>query len=128
MGQLLKKAGSLILAIGALALVLFNAAINHGCGGARSAEPAAQVPADTKADSKVAPDSEARPASEPPVGVPSAAAEADPECEERSYMHATKAPVWMAEDKCRRRAAAVKGAAEPAAESDAPSPTQQQAP
>lgn len=120
MRQLLKKAGSLILAIGALALVLFNAAVNHGCGGARSAEPAAQV----------APASEPPRASEPPVaaGVPSAPAAADPECEEPSYMHATKAPVWMAEDKCRRRAAGVKGAAEPATPGNAPSPQQQQAP
>jgi hypothetical protein len=118
MGQLLKKAGSLTLAVGALSLVLFNAAVNHGCGGARPAEPAAQM----------APASESPPASEPPVavGVPSASAAADPDCETPSYMHATKAPVWVP-DKCRGKAAGVKGVAEPAEQSKAPAP-QQQAP
>lgn len=121
MRQLLKKAGSLTLAVGALSLVLFNAAVNHGCGGARPAEPAAQM----------APASEPLRTSEPPVavgaGVPSASGAADPDCEMPYYMHATKAPVLI-RDECRAKAARVEGAAEPAVQSDAPAPQQQQAP
>jgi hypothetical protein len=118
MRQLLRKAGSLTFAVGALSLLLFNAAVSHGCGGARPAEPAAQT----------APESEPRRASEARVaGVPSASGAADPDCETPSYMHATKAPVWMAEDECRRRAGGVSGVAEPAERNNAPAP-QQQAP
>jgi hypothetical protein len=116
MRQLLRKAGSLTFAVGALSLLLFNAAVNHGCGSARPAEPAAQM----------------APASEPlrtpaAAGVPSASVAADPECKIPPYMYATKAPVWMLEKDFCGKGAGVNGVAEPAEQSNAPA-AQQQAP
>jgi hypothetical protein len=110
MRELLKKAWSLTFAAGALSLVMINAAVNHGCGGARPPESVSQA----------APPS-VTPRSEPDAG-------ADSGCEEPSYMHATKAPVWTWEDHCRRKGNAVKGATEPPAPSNALLPSQQQAP
>ncbi len=91
MRELAKKAGSLALAAGALALVLANAAVTHGCSAARPPG---------------APSS----ASSPPSSVDVAAAKPDPDCVVPSYMYATKAPIFVP-PKCRGEAAS-----EPAAQ------------
>jgi hypothetical protein len=98
MRELLKKAGSLALGLGALSLVLFHAAVNHGCGGSR-AEPAAQAgPEPAVLAPSSAPPSPAATANHASASAPSASP--DPDCERPSYMHATKAPVFVPE-KCR---------------------------
>ena len=112
MRELLKKAGSLALGIGALGLVLFHAAVNHGCGGSR-AEPATQVAPEPVGEAPGAPANHAAVA---PNEAP------DPDCEEPSYLHATKAPVFVPE-KCRPGHGAK--VSEPAVPNSAP---QQQAP
>lgn len=96
MRELLKKAGSLALGLGALSLVLFHAAVNHGCGGSRP-EPAAQAGPEP-AGIAPSPPSPAATANHASVSAPSATP--DPDCEQPSYMHATKAPVFVPE-KCR---------------------------
>lgn len=104
MSELLKKAGSLALGVGALSLVLLNAAMTHGCGGSRLSEPAPQVAAEPPPEAaSPAPASSLSSLSSPPPPPASAAAAPTPEpnglfgaegdCEEAPYMAATKAPV-----------------------------------
>jgi hypothetical protein len=104
MRELLKKAGSLALAIGALGLVLANAAVHHGCGGSRHA-PAVQ----------------AAPAPAP------VAAGTDPDCQMPDYMHATKAPVFLP-PKCHPSREREQGSAEPAAQENEAESAPRQAP
>jgi hypothetical protein len=68
-----KKLGSLVLGVGALGLVLANAAMTHGC----ASSPPTQVP--------------------PNAAPPNAAAESPKSnpCDPPSYMYATKAPIWV---------------------------------
>jgi len=84
MRNLFKKLGSLALGVGALTLVLSNAALTHGC--ARS--PTAQAPqAGTASEA-----SESSGSDNPAV---SEKAAANPNCTPPSYMYATKAPIWV---------------------------------
>ena len=84
MREFSKKLGSLALGVGALSLVLVNAAMTHGC--ARSSTPAVSPQAGRPSEVAT------------PASTGSAAAEngaANPDCTPAPYMYATKAPVWM---------------------------------
>jgi hypothetical protein len=85
MRELLKKLGSLTLGVGALALVLANAAMTHGCARSstvqvtpRSGPPSAGAEPKTSEGTTLAGDGSANPKCTPP-----------------SYMYATKAPIWV---------------------------------
>lgn len=85
MRELLKKLGSVTLGVGALALVLANAAMTHGCARSstaqvtpRSGPPSAGAEPKTSEGTTVAGESSA-----------------DPKCTPPSYMYATKAPIWV---------------------------------
>jgi hypothetical protein len=100
MSERLKKAGSLALGIGALSLVLFNAAMTHGCGGSRAGEPTPQVASEPPAEAEplVAPKASASSSPNPKPMVSTAAKVeelfgGDGDCEEPPYMPATKAAV-----------------------------------
>ena len=86
MRDLLKKVGSSVLGLGALALVLVNAAMTHGC--ARASNTQASPPPSPSPGAVV----------EAP-GLPAAnaasASSANDPCRPPSYMFATKAPVWI---------------------------------
>lgn len=90
MRELSKKVGSLALGVGALSLLLANAAFTHGCGGSRPDPVVTQVevPAPVNAEHR-------------PAAAPAEPASAGDDCGEPEYMHATKAPVWMTERNCR---------------------------
>lgn len=100
MRELAKKVGSLALAVGALTLVLFNAALNHGCA---SSQPAARAepgrddlrPPSPGAGSErakaVAPTASMAPSLRDVDGSGPGLA-GDEDCDP-SYMYATKAPV-----------------------------------
>jgi hypothetical protein len=91
-----KKVGSLVLGIGALSLLLANAALTHGCGGARREAPVPQVetPPAAAGPAPTEPSPVAQPS--PPQTVEAPAASAEPDCEEAPpYLHATKAPVYL---------------------------------
>jgi hypothetical protein len=80
MRKLFEKAGSLLLGMGALGLLLTNAAMTHGCA---SSPPQQATPGGNASGIQ---------------GDPSA----DPDCEVPEYLYATKAPVWsMLPPKCR---------------------------
>jgi hypothetical protein len=108
MGELAKKVGSLALAVGALALVLVNAGLNHGCAGS---QPAANAQAEPGRDDLRPPNPDAGPGRAKPTA-PTADTEpshpdvnggglglAGDDCGS-SYMPATKAPIFRM-DKCR---------------------------
>jgi hypothetical protein len=77
MASRLKKVGSLGLGLCALALVMANAAMTHGCAGSQATQQATSPPGATS----------------PPA--------TDPDCVAPSYMYATKAPVyWTPPIKC----------------------------
>jgi hypothetical protein len=121
MRDLVKKVGSLVLGIGALSLLLANAALTHGCSGARRDAPATQVgeppPAATEEQPRAAEPS-------PPAGAAPAASSEDEDCDEAPhYMHATKAPV-MPMRRCGKSTPSAKRTAEPAS----PKNNAQQAP
>jgi len=66
----IKKAGSLVLGVGALGLALVHAAATHGCASSNTqAQAPAAEPAPSGADSE--------------------------RCKVPSYMYATKAPIWL---------------------------------
>jgi hypothetical protein len=92
MRELMKKVGSLVLGVGALALVLANAAMTHGCARSTTAQVTPQAGPPSAA-------------SEPPSANPTATAAgggANPNCTPPSYMYATKAPIWtMLPPECR---------------------------
>jgi hypothetical protein len=98
MSDLVKKVGSLLLASGALSLILLNAGMSQGCGGARR-------------DGAVIQASPPPPETAKELG----AAEApDSDCEEPApYMYATKAPV-MPVRHCRKTETNAAQVAEPA--------------
>jgi hypothetical protein len=102
MRDLAKKVGSLVLGVGALSLLLVNAALTHGCSGARRDAPATQVAAPPPATPEQLPAGEQPPgaapartaAPSPPATADATAGAAEDDCEEEApYMHATKAPV-----------------------------------
>jgi hypothetical protein len=78
MRDLIKKAGSLVLGVGALSLALVHAAATHGCA---SSAPPTQAP-----DSH--PTAPPAAANATPVG-------AHPDCTPPDYMYATKAPILL---------------------------------
>jgi len=109
MRVLAKKVGSLALAVGALALVLINAGLNHGCAGS---QPAANTQAEPGRDDLNPPNPDAarqraKPAAPTTDTEPSPqdvnggglGLAGDDDCGS-SYMPATKAPVFRL-DKCR---------------------------
>lgn len=80
MRELFQKAGSLVLGVAALGLLLVNAAMTHGCA---SSQPAPATPGSSASAVQRDPN-------------------ADPDCQVPEYLHATKAPVWtMLPPKCR---------------------------
>jgi hypothetical protein len=102
MRDLVKKVGSLVLGASALSLLLVNAALTHGCSGARRDAPAAQAgapppmtaeqPSGSEPPPGAAPASAAAPT--PSAGADATASAGEDDCEEDApYMYATKAPV-----------------------------------
>lgn len=102
MRELAKKVGSLALAVGALSLVLANAALNHGCAGSQPAANAQAEPGrddlrppnpdtDGERAKPTAPTASAAP-SPPGVNGTGLGLTGDDDCDP-SYMYATKAPV-----------------------------------
>jgi hypothetical protein len=96
MHNLVRKVGSLVLAAGALSLLLVNAALTHGCSGARRDAPVTQAgpppPAAAEQPSVAQPSPPADPP--PPAAASAPPAVAEDDCvEESPYMYATKAPV-----------------------------------
>ena len=96
MRDLVKKVGSLLLGAGALSLLLVNAALTHGCGGARRDAPATQAGTPPPSTPEQPPGAQPeRAATPPPAAAAAATASAgEDDCEEEApYMYATKAPV-----------------------------------
>jgi hypothetical protein len=92
MRDLFKKLGSLALGVGALALVLANAAMTHGCAGSPGTQQA--TPQAGLSPSEAEPPNETEPPSSkanPVAGKPAA----NPNCKVPEYMYATKAPIWV---------------------------------
>ena len=90
MRDLLKKAGSLLLGAVALGSILVSAAVGHGCQGARQGGAATQHTRVDQRPTTPAPPLEAG-SSEAQRGL----SENDESCQVRSYMPATKAPVFV---------------------------------
>lgn len=101
MRELAKKIGSLVLALGTLALVLVDAALNHGCA---SSQPAARLLAEPSRDDLRPPNAQAgvdpsklttAPVESPPSlqGVDNTGLGLGDDGCDPSYMYATKAPV-----------------------------------
>ena len=91
-----KKVGSLVLGIGALSLLLANAALTHGCSGARREAPVTQVETPPAAPSPAATERSQAPQPSPPKAAEAPASSAEPDCDEAPpYLHATKAPVYL---------------------------------
>jgi hypothetical protein len=93
MRDLFKKLGSLALGVGALSLVLVNAAMTHGCASS-SATQQATPQAGLPPNETEPPPNEAPPSPLKPNAVAGKPA-ANPNCEVPSYMYATKAPIWL---------------------------------
>ena len=111
MRDLVKKVGSLVLASGALSLLLANAALTHGCSGARHGAPATQVGEPPPAAAEEQPRA-GEPS--PPAAAAATASTEGEDCDEvPPYMHATKAPV-MPMRRCGKSTPNAKQAAEPA--------------
>jgi len=81
MRELLKKVGSVLLGAGALALLLVNAALTHGCAGSRAQSQAAYTGATPSPPEATGNQSKAQ-------------AKADDPCAPPPYMYATKAPIF----------------------------------
>ena len=128
MRDLVKKVGSLVLGVGALSLLLLNAALTHGCGAARRDAPATQAGAPPPATAEQPPGAEPAPNSAPPgsTAADATAVAGEEDCEEASpYMPATKAPVMPMRRCAKKSTPNAKQTTEPGAP---PSNAQQQAP
>lgn len=95
MRELVRKAASLALWVGALVLMLVHAALTHGCAGARAegATPNAGPYGPLGGPEQASPSESGSVVT--PANDANAEAKAEDPCKPPPYMYATKAPIWI---------------------------------